>query len=130
MLPAALLLAGEQQQLWNSLDLSLAAAQATTLQQQLDHLQGAGAGPVILRQSQQQQRPLKTVADRAPASQPQEEEQEEQQAAARLQRYTALMQYMAVLHNWRARALAARTTRCVCPLLCYLALKYLGGRAS
>jgi hypothetical protein len=125
-LPAGLLLASEQGRLWQTMNAEVAAAASKTdlLQRQLDLLQAAGATSPAAAASTGRPRLLggRPAGRRGDDSDSDGSDGElhtkKQQAAARMQRRACLMQYMAVQHNWRARLLAASTTRCGVLWLC------------
>lgn len=96
-LSAAVLAAGQRDRLWKCLELhSSAAAKATVLQQ---------------KQHQQQQQRVAAAA--SAHSQLREELSATQLSERQLQRHSTFVGYMGVQHNWRARALAAQTSRWV-----------------
>jgi hypothetical protein len=87
----AVLEAGQRDRLWKCLELHSPAAAKLALQQQQ---QGAGRSAAAAEARLQAELSAGQLLD------------------LRLQRYSTFVSFMSVQHNWRARALAARTSRC------------------
>jgi hypothetical protein len=87
----AVLEAGQRDRLWKCLELHSPAGAKLALQQQQ---QGAGRSAAAVEARLQAELSAGQLSD------------------LRLQRYSTFVSFMSVQHNWRARALAARTSRC------------------